>query len=187
MVEGAKRVSDIRPITADDIPALLDFVRKLPERDRTFLKEEIGEETVRGWCSAQDGSRRWVCVDTSVEGILAIIPGTGWSSHVGELRLVVDAAHRGQGIGPRLARHGLLEALSLGLEKIFVEVVARESDVAIFTRIGFRPEALLEGHIRDREGRRHDLVIMAHQVGEQSGAMNAVGLDQAVASHQGDM
>ena len=45
------------------------------------------------------------------------IPLHGWSSHVGEVRIVVDPDHRGRGVGQALARHAVLEALELGLRQ----------------------------------------------------------------------
>ena len=55
---------------------------------------------------------------------VAVVPLQGWSSHVGEVRVIVDPAHRGRGIGRALARHAVLDALELGLTKLVVEVVA---------------------------------------------------------------
>ena len=46
--------------------------------------------------------------------------------------------------------------------------------------MGFQPEALLRDHLRDPDGRLHDLVMLAHGVDEQWSAMLAVGLDDAV-------
>lgn len=175
-------MTEIRRMRADDIPALTEFVHALPEGDRTFFKEQVSDDTVVRWSAEQDESRRWVLEDGGdVKGILAIIPGTAWSAHVGELRLVVGAPFRRQGVGRALARHGLTEALRMGLGKIVVEVVAeREGDIAMFTKIGFRPEALLEGHIRDRDGGLRDLVVLAHQADDQSAVLGAFGVDEAL-------
>jgi ribosomal protein S18 acetylase RimI-like enzyme len=175
-------MSDIRPIAMADLPALIEFSNGLPEGDRTFFKEEVDDDVMRRWCGGRDGAHRWILFeDDVIKGFLAIIPLPAWSSHVGELRLVVGAQHRRQGIGQRLARHGLVEGVRLGLGKLVVEVVAdREGDIALFSRIGFRPEALLEDQIRDRDGHVRDLVILAHHIDENAGAMDAVGLDDAV-------
>jgi ribosomal protein S18 acetylase RimI-like enzyme len=177
-------MTEIRPITAADEPALAAFVHALPEGDRTFFKEEVSDLTVKRWCEGVNGSRRWVLSEgETVKGVLALIPGTAWSSHVAELRLVVGAQHRRQGVGRRLARHGLLEGVRLGYGKLVVEVVAdRTGDIAMFTGIGFRPEALLERHIIDRTGQTRDLVVLAHQVDDQAAAMGTLGIDEAVAA-----
>jgi ribosomal protein S18 acetylase RimI-like enzyme len=176
-------MTEIRRIGTDDIPALTEFIHALPEGDRTFFKEEVSDDTVKRWCNDRTGSRRWVLEDDGViEGILAIIPGSGWSAHVGELRLVVGAPFRRQGVGRALARHGLTEGLRTGLGKIVVEVVAeREGDIAMFTKMGFRPEALLERHIRAGDGSLRDLVVLAHHADDAAGVLGAFGVDEAVA------
>ena len=73
--------------------------------------------------------------------------------------------------------------MRLGYGKLVVEVVAdRTGDIAMFTGIGFRPEALLERHIMDRDGEKRDLVVLAHQVDDQEAAMGTLGIDEAVAT-----
>jgi ribosomal protein S18 acetylase RimI-like enzyme len=173
---------ELRPITAPDTPALVAFVARIPEGDRTFLEADaLDPARVASWAGDQR-ARRVVAVDgADVVGIVTVVPGVGWTSHVGELRLVVDPARRRAGLGRALARRGLLEALDLGLAKLTVEVMApNQGALAMFTGLGFTPEALLHDHVRDRTGALQDLVILAHEVREQWGAMVTVGLDEAL-------
>jgi ribosomal protein S18 acetylase RimI-like enzyme len=172
---------ELRPITAPDTPALIAFVARIPEGDRTFLEADaLDPARVASWTGDQR-ARRVVAVDDDVVGIVTVVPGVGWTSHVGELRLVVDPARRRAGLGRALARRGLLEALDLGLAKVTVEVMApNHGALAMFTGLGFTPEALLHDHVRDRTGALQDLVILAHEVSEQWGAMVTVGLDEAL-------
>jgi ribosomal protein S18 acetylase RimI-like enzyme len=100
---------------------------------------------------------------------------------VGEIVVMVADDARRQGLGTRLAQHALLEALRVGLKKVVVEVVADErSAIAMFGRLGFEPEALLRDHVRDREGRLRDLMILAHPVEENWGVMAATGVEDAL-------
>jgi ribosomal protein S18 acetylase RimI-like enzyme len=174
-------MTEIRRIQKADATMLQAFIDELPEGDRTFFKERIDETTVERWC-ADEHARRWVlCDQGTAKALLAIVPGNGWSAHVGELRLVVGSAHRRQGIGQRLARHGLTESVGMGLDKIVVEVVAdRQGDIEMFTRIGFHPEALLEDQIRDWSGQVRDLVVLAHHVQEVDGSLRALGMEEAM-------
>src|SRR5687768_17457121 len=116
------------------------------------MKEDVREPGVaESWSRGPGGLRTWVAVEPSdtVVGIVSVRPLIGWSAHVGELRLVVDPARRGRGVGRALARHALREALAAGLEKVVVEVVAeQEGAVHMFSDLGFRGEALLRDHIR---------------------------------------
>ncbi len=75
-----------------------------------------------------DGAGRWLAVaDGGVVGYVAVVPLHGWSSHVGEIRLIVDPAHRGEGVGTALwPGTRSLEAFRGGLSKLVVEVLANQ-------------------------------------------------------------
>ena len=106
--------------------ALLNFFASLPEGDRTFIKEEVTDpDIVRSWASDTSPGGRWVAVDgDEVTGYVAVRPLPGWSDHVGEVRLVVSPTRRGSGLGRELARRALVEAVTSGLSKLVVEIVA---------------------------------------------------------------
>ncbi len=168
---------EIRPIEAGDSPALSGFFERIPESDRTFLKEDVGDPRVlEDW--VQPGAGRTIAVDDGqVVGALAVVPLHGWSSHVGEIRLVVDPDHRGRGIGRGLARQAVLDAVDMGLGKLVVEVISDQGAlIAMFRGLGFEPEALLTDHVRDRSGQTRDLIVLANSVDEQFAAMSAAGV-----------
>ncbi|MGH2761672.1 MAG: GNAT family N-acetyltransferase [Thermoleophilaceae bacterium] len=174
-------MNELTRIGPGDAALVTTFLETMPEGDRTFFKEPIDIDTVDRWCRESHNPRWLLIEDGKPAAMLSIIPGAAWSAHVGELRLVVSPEFRRRGIGRRLARFGLTEAVRLGLEKIVVEVVAdKEGDIEMFTSIGFRPEALLADHIRDRGGEVHDLVVLCHEVGDVAASMDVLGLDRAV-------
>ena len=118
--------------------------------------------------------------DGEVVGALAVVPLVGWSSHVGEVRLVVDPDHRGRGIGRLLARQAVLDAVDMGLGKLVVEVISDQGAlIAMFRGLGFEPEALLTDHVRDRSGQTRDLIVLANSVDEQFAALSAAGVPAA--------
>ena len=123
-----------------------------------------------------------VAVDgETVIGYLAVIPGVGWTSHVGDVRLVIDTERRRTGMGRELARRAVLEAVNLKLDKLVVEVVADQTAaIAMFDALGFEAEALLRNHVRDRDGELRDLVMLSHSVTENWEMMVATGIDEAV-------
>jgi ribosomal protein S18 acetylase RimI-like enzyme len=168
---------EIRPIEASDRPALSGFFGRIPESDRTFLKEDVADPRVlEDWVSP--GAGRTVAVeDGEVVGAVAVMRLVGWSSHVGEVRLVVDPDHRGRGVGRSLARHAVLEAVDMELRKLVVEVIADQAAlIAMFRGLGFEPEALLTDHVRDRSGQMRDLIVLANSVDEQFAALSAAGV-----------
>jgi ribosomal protein S18 acetylase RimI-like enzyme len=181
MAATTDQLKDLRPLRPDDVERVLAFLMAMPEGDRTFFWETDDRATVERWIE-DDRAGRWILTDEAgqVEAYLAVIPGVAWSSHVGELRLVVGSGQRRRGLGRALARRGLIEAVRRGLEKIVVEVVAsREGDVEMFSSIGFQAEALLTNQIRDRSGNFQDLVILAHDVGAVRDSMEVLGIDEA--------
>jgi ribosomal protein S18 acetylase RimI-like enzyme len=168
---------DIRPIEAGDSPALSGFFERIPESDRTFLKEDVGDPHVLSDWVKPDTGRTIAVEDGQVVGALAVVPLVGWSSHVGEVRLVVDPEHRGRGIGRQLARHAVRDAVDMGLGKLVVEVIADQGPlIAMFRGLGFEPEALLTDHVRDRSGQTRDLIVLANSVDEQFAALSAAGV-----------
>ena len=168
--------------------ALLRFFTELPDGDLTFVKEEVTDpETVRSWANDTSPGGRWVAVDgDDVTGYAAVRPLPGWSDHVGELRLVVASARRGSGLGRELARRALVAAVSSGLSKLVVEVVADDgAALALFTDLGFTGEAVLRDHIRDRGGELRDLMVLAHHVRDTWSGMDAVGVAEELGSPAG--
>jgi ribosomal protein S18 acetylase RimI-like enzyme len=181
MAESTRRLTGLRRLSAGGVDPLVAMIAALPDADKSFLEGPLDRYTVARWPLDTTSSRWIVGTDTSVHGYLGVTPHAGWSSHVGDLRLVVDAKHRREGIGRALAHHGLLTGVALGLRKITVSVAAdKAGDIAMFTSIGFRPEALLEDHIRDREGDYHDLVLLSHDVAQVGDDLSLVGVDDAV-------
>ena len=85
----------------------------------------------------------------------------GWTSHVREIRVLVDAEASRHGLGRAMVR----EALSLAYAMSAHKVVAQMPDVQtggrkLFEDFGFDREAVLQRHVRDRSGAKHDLIIM---------------------------
>jgi ribosomal protein S18 acetylase RimI-like enzyme len=173
---------EVRRIEPVDRPALERFLDAIPDADRTFLKEDVADpEVVSAW--VRPGEARSIAVrdDGEVAGYVAVIPLHGWSSHVGEVRLVVAPDERGQGVGRTLARHAVLEALALDLAKVVVEVIAdQEALVSMFRALGFEPEALLSDHVRVRSGELRDLLVLAHSVDQQWASMSMAGIVESL-------
>jgi ribosomal protein S18 acetylase RimI-like enzyme len=168
---------EIRPIEPGDEAALTRFFERIPESDRTFLKEDVDDPAVVADWARPESARAIAVEDGEVRGSVAMVPLHGWSSHVGELRLVVDPDHRGHGVGRALARRAVHDAMEMELSKLVVEVIAdQEALVGMFRALGFEPEALLADHVRDRNGELRDLLVLANSVESQFASMSAVGI-----------
>jgi len=175
---------DIRPLSEEVTAPLEAFFQRVPDSDHNSFAEDVrAPGVVQSWL-ADERCRRAVAVDDdgSVIGYVAVLPLVGWSDHVGSLRVVVDPAARGRGVGRELARHGLLAGLDLGLGKVVVEVVVDAVPaIGMFEALGFEPEALLRDHVRDKSGELHDLVVLAHLVDGTWSGMATAGIEDALA------
>ena len=172
----------IRPPTEQDLDALMEFFARVPEGERAFFKEQVlDRETVRRWLGEDRGRRGVAVEDGRIAGYAAVVRLSGWSDHVGEVRLVVDPGHRGRGLGRALARWALAQALDCGLRKLYVEVVAeQEGAVAMFVALGFTAEGLLRDHVRDQAGNLRDLILLAHPIDDHWSALASAGIDDAL-------
>jgi ribosomal protein S18 acetylase RimI-like enzyme len=167
----------IRALETADRDAVERFVDRVPEGDRTFFKEDVEAPGVLdAW--TEPGTARAVAVeDGEVIGYVALVPLVGWSSHVGEVRVIVDPEWRGRGIGRALASLAVIAAIELDLRKMVVEVVAdHEPTIAMFRSLGFDPEALLTNHVCDQSGALRDLMILAHSAEEEWSSMVVAGI-----------
>ena len=169
----------------DHVEGYLALLTTLDDADIAFIHEPPDDqELINTWASGQHRGRHWVLLDDqgAVGAYVAVVPLSGWASHVGELRLMVRPDLRGRGIGARLARHAIVEAVDMGLQKLQVSLVAdAEALVAMFTSLGFQPEALLADHFRTRSGEYHDLMILTHSARDQWSALATLGVEQELA------
>jgi len=173
----------IRPLDVDDGARFVQLVTELSDESHRFLKEHLdpSEEAFERILRAP--SRRLVAVrpDGAIVGLAGAFPGTGWSAHVAELRIVVANAWRGKGVGRALARAALLEAWEMGCSHSFVEVVAeQEALVDMFQDMGFEPEALLVDFVRDEAGQCHDLMLLTHRTDHVPEPVEVLDLEVAL-------
>ena len=165
---------------------MLEFARKLPTHDLLFLPRNISEPKVLlAWINEIE--RGAITSLLAVKDGQAVGCGTlvrdphSWSAHVGELRMVVSTEVRGQGVGRALSQETFLLALGAGLEKLSVQMtVDQRAAIALFESLGFKAEALLRDHVRDVDGRKHDIVVLGHNVAQFAAQMEAYGLPGAV-------
>jgi RimJ/RimL family protein N-acetyltransferase len=169
-----------------DEAAVLDFARQLPVHDLLFLPRDISEPKVlAAWIKEIERG--------AITSLLAVkagrVVGCGtlvrdpwsWSPHVGEIRNVVSADVRGQGVGRALSQEIFALALGAGLEKLVVQMTVDQTGaIAIFEGLGFKAEALLRDHVKDKAGKKHDIVVLGHNAAQVQAQMEAYGMPGAV-------
>lgn len=191
-IRGYPRVADhgdhqieLRFMTPNDEEAVLGFGRSLPTTDLLFLRRDITEPKVVAAWARDVAEDRIVTVlalkNGTIVGCAAIVTDEhSWSRHVGELRVLVSPDMRGTGLGRALAQESFALALSRNLERLVAQMTPdQQGALAMFSGLGFRPEALLRDHVKDRDGVTHDIVILAHDVAKSAAQMEAMGLGEA--------
>jgi RimJ/RimL family protein N-acetyltransferase len=170
-----------------DEAAVLAFAQKLPTHDLLFLPRNISQPKVlSAWINEIERG--------DITSLLALKQGAvvgcgtlvrdphSWSPHVGEIRMVVLPDVRGQGVGRALSQETFALALGAGLEKLSVQMtVDQQAAITLFESLGFKAEALLRDHVRDVDGKKHDIVVVGHNVAQVRAQLEAYGLPGAVA------
>lgn len=172
---------------SSDRGALERFVAELDPRDLLFLPRDITHpKVIDAWMRALDTGNIASLVVRSEDGTMlgcsSIYTDTlSWSRHVGELRVLIGPGARGRGLGRALIQECFVQALELGLKKLVAQMTTDEtSAIAVFEDLGFHAEALLRGHVADREDGLHDLVVLSHDVDAVAARHAAYGMDLAV-------
>lgn len=171
---STRRVGDLtvtlRLMMRDDKAAVLSFARALPQHDLMFLRRDITRDSdVEAWLAETESGESITILALDSDEIVgyaavhrSLIP---WSLHVAELRILTAERVRGKGMGRVLTEEAFNLALSLGLEKMVAQMTLdQKGAISSFESLGFRPEALLRDHVKDREGNRHDLLVLSHDV-----------------------
>jgi RimJ/RimL family protein N-acetyltransferase len=173
-------------MTRADEAAVLDFAKALPTHDLLFLPRNISQPKVlSAWVNEierGDIVSLLALKDSAVVGCGTLVRDShSWSPHVGEIRMVVSLDVRGKGVGRALSQETFALALGAGLDKLTVQMtVDQRAAIALFESLGFKAEALLCDHVREVDGRTHDIVVLGHKVAQVRARMEAYGLPGAV-------
>ena len=160
----------IRPLLEEDRDALARFGKALPEDDSLYLEDDLTDQNIINRLVNAFAAENWrqivaVTEDGEIVGYTAVRKLVGWSSHVGDIQLIVGRGFRRTGLGTEMAKAIFSAARGLGVSKVIVEMLAVQvSGRAIFERLGFSREGVFSKHAHDRHGNRHDLVVMAYHV-----------------------
>ena len=170
-----------------DESAVLEFAQKLPTHDLLFLPRNISQPKVLlAWINEIERGgivSLLATKDGRVVGCGTLVRDPySWSPHVGEIRMVVSLDVRGQGVGRALSQETFALALSAaGLEKLVAQMtVDQQAAIALFESLGFKAEALLRNHVRDVDGKTHDIVVLGHNIAQFGAQLEAYGLPGAV-------
>jgi L-amino acid N-acyltransferase YncA len=198
MTEGARIYPQTRTVGSSEVTlrlmdpgdgaAMLKFAQSLPEHDLLFLRRDITQQpAIDDWLADVSDGVTTTVLATTPDGIVgyATIERSRlrWSAHVAELRVMISDSLRGKGLGRILTQEAFALALEGGIEKMVAQMTLdQKGAIATFEGLGFRPEALLRDHVKDREGNTHDLLLLSHEVAKFEAQRNAYGVSEAFGS-----
>ncbi len=160
----------LRPMIMEDEAALLDFFTSLSRADRLYLRDDVtNPDVIRSWATNIDYDKVLPILALSGDRIVANATlhrnPFGWMKHVGTIRMVVAQDFRGKGLARTMAAEVFQNALAAKLDKLVAEMLTDQHDARrVFSRLGFRDEAVLKDHVLDADDVKHDLLIMTNDV-----------------------
>ena len=158
---------EIRAFGRRDVVAVGKFAAALPAHDLLFLNRDIQHvKVIEAWQQAvADGEIDSLIAfdqDTVVATSAIVHDPSSWSPHVAEIRLLVTPAVRGNGLGRALLNQSIRIANERGAIKLIARMTSDQGgSITLFEEAGFRSEALLRGHVRDRDGNSFHLAIFS--------------------------
>lgn len=174
-------VLELRPLEPRDMMAVESFALALPVHDLLFLGRDIQHpKVIKAWAEAiVEGDIVSLIAwqgDTVVGTSAIVCDRHGWSPHVAEIRLLVAENMRSLGLGRALLHHAVAQAADNGAQKLIARMTPdQKGAISMFEEMGFRGEALLRDHVRDRDGSVHDLAIFSLDVGRAGASHSAYG------------
>lgn len=162
----------LRLMTAEDSGRMLHFARALPSSDLLFLRRDITRpEEIADWINdIEAGSNRTILALAGDEVVgYSTVARTElrWMQHVAELRVLVQEKYRRGGLGRLLVAATFQTAVDMGVEKMMAQMtIDQEGAIGVFYRLGFEEEARLRNHVKDRDGKLYDLIVLSQDVSE---------------------
>jgi GNAT superfamily N-acetyltransferase len=163
----------VRPLADTDADRLQRFFARLPASDRYFLKDDVtSPRVIAEWIGNIDYARVLPLVALSDDEIVAdaalIRRRHGALRSIANVRVVVDAEYRLQGLGTALLKELCDVAADAELDKVTAELYTGVQDDAISAaeQLGFIRAATVHEFVRDEQGRPHDMVLMVLPLGK---------------------
>ena len=160
----------VRHLVKEDQQGVMKFFNEIPKNDIFFLREDISNpKVIEGWCNNINYSFILPLLAVKDNEIVADatlhMQSGGWMSHIGRVRIVVHPKARKKGLASIMVKEIMKLGFELGLDKLDAEFMAeQEGPIQVFDKLGFEKTAILPDHVRDIEGKNHDLVVLIYNL-----------------------
>ena len=158
----------LRPMVPGDAGSLWDFLRNLPEIDKSHFHEDVDRlEVVEGWAKALDYEAALPILamrGDRVTGTSTLYRNsTGWKQRIGIVRILIAPDLRHLGLGTAMIREIRHLGEKLALNYLLAEVIEeQQAAVHALERMGFERAAVYRNFVNDRKGHLHNLVVLLH-------------------------
>jgi RimJ/RimL family protein N-acetyltransferase len=160
----------LRPLVKEDREKLIDFFRRLDEKELSFLRSDVRDPAVIDhWMDHLDYQRVFPLVAEAEGRIVGDatlhMRKVGWKRHLGNVRVVVAKDYQGRGLATLLINELVELAGEFGLEKLVAEIHLQSvAALNVFKKAGFSVKAVFEDLVKDPAGKSSDLVVMVCNV-----------------------
>jgi RimJ/RimL family protein N-acetyltransferase len=158
----------LRPMISEDAEGLWNFLRQLPEIDKSHFHEDVDRrEVVERWTTSIDYDAALPILaiqgDRVVGSATLYQNRTGWKQRVGIVRILIAPDYRHKGLGTAMIREirhlGEKSALNYLLAEVIEE---QQAAVRALERMGFEKAVVHRNFVNDRKGDLHNLVVLLH-------------------------
>lgn len=162
----------IREMQPEDELKLLNFFKSLPLEERQYLRMDVTQiEYLRRRMHPGPFQRIWRLVAEHDDKIWAdaTLCGhvKGWMRHVSEIRCIVHPSFQRKELGKFLISELYQKTVSDKGQRIVCEAVPEQtSAIAVLKSLGFHLVLVRKDHIKDINGKKHDLHIYSIDVKE---------------------
>ncbi len=155
----------LRPLVPEDEKGLVALFRTATPQDRRFLKHDVSDESlVRSWTAMIDYEQVLPIVaeaEGRIVGEATMHFGKRSTRHVAELRIYLEPAFRGRGLGTALLKEMIALGRQAGLQYLLAQVVLDQTEVIkAFQNLGFQMEATIRDYFMTEDGRTHNVVFL---------------------------
>jgi len=158
----------LRPMVPEDAVELWNFLRQLPEIDKSHFHEDVDRrEVVERWAASIDYDSALPILalqGSRVVGSTTLYRNrTGWKQRVGIVRILISPDHRHLGLGTAMIREIRHLGEKVSLNYLLAEVIEeQQAAVRALERMGFEKAGVYRNFVNDRKGDLHSLVVLLH-------------------------
>ena len=158
----------LRPMAHGDAVGLWNFLRQLPEIDKSHIHEDVDrQEVVERWATSLDYDAALPILAIHGERVVGSATlfrnNTGWKQRIGIVRILISPDHRHLGLGTAMIREIRHLGEKVGLNYLLAEVIEeQQAAVRALERMGFEKAVVYRNFVNDRKGDLHNLVVLLH-------------------------